>query len=113
MLTIEGLQGLGVNTQEGLNRCLNNEGFYFRLISQVMRDDSFERLRDALERGNLDEAFSLAHNLKGSLGNLSLTPIYEPIVQMTELLRNRTAMDYSALMDEVMKQKEAIAVLCE
>lgn len=113
MLTIEKLQELGVNTQEGLNRCLNNEQFYFRLIQQVMSDDSVEKLKAALEANDLDTAFSIAHNLKGSLGNLSLTPIYEPIAKMTELLRTRTEMDYTPLINTVMEQKAAIAALCD
>lgn len=47
--------------------------------------------------------------MKGVLSNLSLTAIRE----MTELLRARTQTDYSALLAETLKQRDALKALCE
>ena len=32
MLTVEKLKEYGADTGEGLNRCMNNEAFYLRLV---------------------------------------------------------------------------------
>ncbi len=112
MLTIEKLKELGANTDEGLTRCMNNEQFYFRLIGKAMSDNSFEKLKTAVETGDLDTAFELAHALKGVTGNLALTQLYNPISEMTELLRDRTQTDYSAYLDTIIDRKEALVLLC-
>ncbi len=112
MLTIEKLKELGANTDEGLTRCMNNEQFYFRLIGKAMSDNSFEKLKTAIETGDLDTAFELAHALKGVTGNLALTQLYNPISEMTELLRDRTQTDYSAYLNTIIDRKEALVLLC-
>ena len=97
MLTIEKLQQYGVNTKEGLARCMNMEAFYFRMLGMGLKNDSFEKLGKALEEKNLDEAFEQAHALKGVVGNLALTPIYNPLADMTEMLRAKKDADYVAM----------------
>ena len=94
MLTIEKLQEYGVNTKEGLARCMNNANFFMRMIGMGLKNDSFEKLGKALEENNLDEAFEQAHALKGVVGNLALTPIYNPLAEMTEMLRAKKDVDY-------------------
>lgn len=95
MITIETLKQYGINAEEGLQRCMNNEELYLRLVNKFLEDNSFNELKLAIERGDLDKAFQVSHALKGVLGNLSLTPLYAIIYEVTELLRNRTKMDYS------------------
>jgi len=97
MLTIEKLQEYGVNTKEGLARCMNMEKFYFKMLGMGLKNDSFEKLGKALEDGNLEEAFEQAHALKGVVGNLALTPIYDPLADMTEMLRAKKDADYVAM----------------
>ena len=97
MLTIEKLQEYGVNTKEGLARCMNNANFFMRMIGMGLKNDSFEKLGKALEDNNLDEAFEQAHALKGVVGNLALTPIYNPLAEMTEMLRAKKDVDYIAM----------------
>ena len=57
-------------------------------------------------------AFEAAHALKGVLGNLSLTPLYEPVQEITELLRNRTEMDYTPLLETILEQRKILEGLC-
>lgn len=95
MLTIEKLRLFGANADEGLQRCMNNEAFYLKLVSRFLEDKTFDKLKIEIDSGNLEEAFKASHALKGVLGNLSLTPLYEIIYEMTELLRNQTKCDYS------------------
>ena len=111
MLTIDKLNEFGANTNEALARCMNNEQFYIMLVEKALGDDSLERLDAALKNGNLDEGFEIAHSLKGVLGNLSLTPLYDVIVEVTELLRSRTQTDYSPYMEKAFSLKNTLLEL--
>ena len=90
MLTIEALKTYGANTEEGLARCFNNETFYLRLVNMGLNDSNLDRLKAALAARDTVQAFEAAHALKGSLGNLSLTPLYETVSALTERLRGQT-----------------------
>lgn len=112
MLTIEKLNDFGANTEEGLGRCYGNEALYLRLVGMIPAEASFDKLQSALDSNDLDGAFEAAHALKGVLGNLSLTPMYEVCSEMTELLRARTDMDYTPLLNNLLEKKEALSALC-
>ena len=66
-----------------------------------------------IKEKDYDAAFDAAHALKGVLGNLSLTPLFDKASEITELLRNRTDTDYSSLLSELTNAKEELAKLCE
>jgi len=101
MLTTDNLKALGANTDEGLTRCLGKEDFYLRMVSLALADDGFERLRSAVENGDLNEGFERAHALKGVLSNVSLTSLAEPVAEITEELRAGKDIDYSGLLDRI------------
>lgn len=112
MLTIEKLIEFGANTAEGLGRCYGNEALYLRLVNMIPAEANFTALEEAIAAGDLDKAFEAAHALKGVLGNLSLTPMYEKCSQITELLRVRTEMDYTELVKELLSKKAELEALC-
>ena len=111
MLTIEALKQLGCDTDDGLSRCMGNEAFYFKLIGKVLEDKNFQALEDAVAAKDLDKAFDAAHSLKGVLGNLALTPIYQPVYEITELLRERRDVDYSGYLKTISDKRKEIAAL--
>lgn len=108
MLTIAQLEEFGVNTKEGLTRCMNNEKFYFRMLKMGLGNDSFEKLESALAAGNLEDAFEAAHALKGVLGNLALTPIYKPLAEMTEMLRAKKDADYVEIYKPILELRNTL-----
>ena len=112
MITIEKLNAFGANAAEGLARCFGNESLYLKLVATIPGDSVFEKLRQKLDLKDLDGAFEAAHALKGVLGNLSLTPLYEPTVEITELLRKRSDVDYSAMLAKVLEKKDELGRLC-
>jgi HPt (histidine-containing phosphotransfer) domain-containing protein len=113
MITIEKLNTFGANTAEGLGRCFGNEALYLKLVATIPGEVNFDKLKSALEAGDLENAFLAAHALKGVLGNLSLTPLYTKVAEVTELLRGKTAMDYSASLAEILAKKEELGDLCK
>lgn len=115
MLTLDALRAYGANVEEGMNRCFGKEAFYFRLIGMALADANFDRLKSAVETGDGKAAFEAAHALKGSIGNLALTPIYDPVSRLTELLRGQstTPPEAAPLLAEVLAQLEKARRLAE
>lgn len=112
MVTVEKLNGFGADTDEGISRCCGSEALYIKLVNMIPNESNFEVLKDALERNDLDKAFEAAHALKGVLGNLSLTPMYNKSVEITELLRARTKTNYEPKLDELLAMRDRLTELC-
>ena len=104
-MTLDDLRSLGVNVDEGIDRCLGNEGFYLQMLDRCLDDPKFEELGKALLESDLDAAFELAHALKGVAANLSLTKLHDSLGAITDKLRDRTQMDYTDMYESVMKNK--------
>ena len=111
MLTIDALRAYGADTEDGLKRCMGNEGFYLKLVGKALEDKSFEALADSINRKDLKSAFEAAHSLKGVLGNLSITPIFKPVNDLTELLRSGADIDYTPLLHEIEEKKAELEQL--
>ncbi len=110
-MTLDDLIAYGANVDEGLGRCMNNEGFYLRLVESIKSEEGFAKLKDSIESNDLDQAFEAAHSLKGVTANLALTPIYEPVSEITELLRAKSQVDYAPLLTEILDQYEKFRAL--
>ncbi len=111
MLTLDKLNEYGANTEEAVARCLGKEDFYIMLVGKSLEDVNFKNLRDSLEAKDYEGAFAAAHALKGIMSNLSLTPILNPVTEITELLRSRTDTDYTGLLKEIEDQKAKLEAL--
>ena len=111
MLTIEGLRSFGADTKTGLNRCRNNEEKYILYISKALRDDNFDRLASAVAADDRKAAFEAAHALKGVTGNLSLTPLFDIVSAMTELLRAEQEADFSTLLGQLLRKRDELIAL--
>ena len=113
MLTIDALNAFGANTDEGLGRCFDNEGFYLKLVKVVPDEKNFDALKEAVDRGDLAAGFEAAHALKGVLANLSLTALMEPASEITENLRAGKQIDYDPLIEKLFAKREELRKLCE
>lgn len=111
MLTLEKMRALGIDPTDGLTRCMNNEVFFFKMISMAVANDYFDTLGPALEKNDLDSAFEAAHALKGVIGNLALSPIYEPLAEMTELLRAKKEADYISMYRPIKEIRDQLLAL--
>ena len=113
MLTMEKLKSWGADVDDGMQRCLNNEVMYLRLVNKFLQAASFERLPEALSAHDLEAAFQAAHDLKGSAANLGLAPILGPVSRMTEQLRARREMDYGPDLEKLLRERDALKSLAE
>ena len=110
-MTLDDLAAYGANVDEGLARCMNNEAFYLRLVESMKAESGFEALPQAISDGRLRDAFEAAHSLKGTLANLAITPLFEPVSEITELLRAETEMDYQPLLDRIAQEHARFCAL--
>lgn len=104
-MTIETLKQFGADTEDGLARCMNREDFYLKMVNMALKDERFTSLPKALDAGDLDEAFEYSHALKGVIGNLALTPMFDTISELTELLRSKKPGDYQKMFQKVLDQR--------
>lgn len=113
-MTLDDLRAFGANVDEGLGRCMGMEAVYLRLAGTIKNEAGFSRLEDALAAGDLDEAFEASHALKGVLGNLSLTPLYDPMNELCEALRasnRQPGYDYAPLLATITERLEQFRAL--
>ena len=113
MLTTDALRALGADVDDGIRRCVNNETFYLKMVDKALSELRTEELKAALNAGDLDRAFEAAHGIKGVLANLALTPALIPVAEMTELLRARTAADYTPYLKRMEEQLTLLQALRE
>jgi len=114
MLTIDTLSAYGADVKTGLARCMGMTDFYLRLVNKELSDVNFSLLEEAMNKGDAKAAFEAGHALKGAAGNLALTPIYEPVCELTEKLRNAEAIpDTGDLLEKIMKALTDLKALAE
>lgn len=105
-MTLDDLIAYGADVESGLGRCMGNADIYLELVGTVAEEPAFEHLCSELASGDWDNAFATAHSLKGVAGNLALTPLYDAVCDLVELLRPRTAVDYAAALARVQSARE-------
>lgn len=81
----------GADVEGTLSRFAGNEAIYLKFLLKFKDDPNFDKLKESLEQGDLEEAFKAAHTLKGVSVNLGLTPLFDAASVMVELLRGKTA----------------------
>lgn len=86
MTAKECYEKIGGNYEEVLGRLMNEERIR-RFAGMFLSDESFAGLRSAMEAKDYDQAFRMAHTLKGVSQNLSLAALYEAVNEITEALR--------------------------
>ena len=109
MISVEELRNAGADVESGLSRCLGNEALYIKLVNMGLGDAKFEELGTALSSSDLQKAFELCHALKGIIGNLAVTPLYEALSALTEKLRSKEEADYPAMYSDVLAIRAKIS----
>lgn len=106
----EKLQAHGVNLDSALNRFMDNEQLYERILSKFPADKSFVLMEKYLEENNISQAFIQAHTLKGLAGTLDLTNLSAILEPMTEKLR---AGETEGVQEQFNLLKKQYQLICE
>ena len=96
----------GCDTDTALERVLGDEKIYLKFLRDYCKDDDLYKLRDFILADNSEEGFPLAHTLKGVYGNLGLTPLYDNMCEIAELLRNGKKPGVEEKMEKLLEIKK-------
>lgn len=103
---MDNMEAYGADVAGVLERFLGDTDLYYTCLESFLADDeseSFKNLGIALDDGDYEKAFSIAHAVKGVAGNLGVTPLYADICTLVESLRSdnytNVLEEYEAVMD--------------
>lgn len=81
------LEEKGFDVDGTMKRFLNNENLYLKCLRKFLDESSYDKLKEAYEKGNCKEAFEGAHTMKGFVSNLGINEMYHLLIPMVEKLR--------------------------
>lgn len=113
MSLLEELKELGVDIEDGLKRLNKNEKLYTRLLGTFVKTMKGKMISPDFDASDCTEAIEMAHAIKGTAGNLSITPIYKAYSEITDLLRAGKPEDARAILAEVLPIQEKIVQCIE
>ncbi|MDE7360395.1 MAG: Hpt domain-containing protein [Oscillospiraceae bacterium] len=85
---IEDIALIGADTVDGLTRFMDNSALYERMLKKLPQVIEDNPVMPFVRSGDLETALSNAHTLKGVVGNLSLTPLYNNYTEAVNLFRS-------------------------
>ena len=109
MSLLEELKDLGVNVNEGLDRVMGDDSLYVMMLGMFV--DAVATNRISLEEfsgSDLDGLTRKVHTLKGTTGNLSLTPLFNGYMKTLELLRGGKPAEAKAEFERMLPVQEKI-----
>ena len=107
------LEKWGCDISGAMRRFLDDEELYINCLSTMLADESFAVLGTSIEEKNVEKAFDAAHSLKGTLGNMGLTPMYEIIIQIVEPLRDGKLEGIAEKYEVLMAKKAELVAIKE
>lgn len=107
-MNIEKLKASGIDYEEGLERFSGNEQLYVKYLKKLLTVNTYEEMREAVLKGDLQEGFESAHKLKAFIGNLSIGYFYDKLKALTEELRGSVQKDYRQDIEKLDKEYEKI-----
>ncbi|MDE7428841.1 MAG: Hpt domain-containing protein [Lachnospiraceae bacterium] len=90
------LEENGADVETTLKRFMGNDAIYQKFLGKFPADPNYANLGSNIEAGAFEEAYKCAHALKGVVGNLGLTPIFNKVSELVEELRNKAADEVDA-----------------
>lgn len=102
MSLLEELRGLGVDTDGALKRMNGNEALYIRLLGTFTKTLEAYIVPVDFNGDDYEEIAERAHAIKGTSGNLSITPVYEAYSKVVDLLRAAKPEEARAVIKEIL-----------
>jgi HPt (histidine-containing phosphotransfer) domain-containing protein len=99
----------GIDYDEAMDRFAGSTEIFEKFLKEMASMKVIEPLQIALTQGNSDEAFKIAHTLKGNFGNLSVKPLYKTVSLMVDVLKNGDMLSAQKLYIELEGEYTTIA----
>ncbi len=113
MSMVDELKELGANVDEAMQRFMNNAALYEKMLKKLPNMMKGTQVMEAIEAGNIDGAIETAHTLKGVLGNLSITPLYEAYTDIVALLRQNDTEKAKSVLEGSFPVEEKVVACIE
>jgi hypothetical protein len=108
MSLIDSLKELGVDTDDGLRRFMNNASLYERMLKKLPKHVRELAVMPCFESNDYQKALENAHTLKGVMGNLSISPLYLAYTNIVALLRKNDPESAKNILVEILPTQERI-----
>lgn len=109
---IDELIAHGIDYRGGVDRFGGNAAMFEKFIFRYLNDEHYGLLKQAVEAGDAEEGFRVAHTLKGVVGNLSFSSYFAALEPVTESLRSGDMDAARRFMPAVEKaHEETVAIL--
>ncbi len=105
-MNIDILKSADIDYESGSERFSGLDAVYQKFLRMFPEDPSYGNTVEAIKNGNLDDAFTYAHTLKGTAGNLSLSELYRTTSILVEDLRIKKTDNLTELLENVTKSYE-------
>lgn len=102
------LEELGIHYTEVLGRFAGNEALMERFMKKFPQDQTFQQLRDAIEKNDMDETGVAAHTLKGVSANLGFQKLFEKCTELVAVVRNGETEKVKGLFEDVKQEYDYI-----
>jgi len=104
----EELKALGVDVDGGLRRINGNEKLYTRLLGSFRKTIEQQYVGVDFDASDCTEAIEKTHAIKGTSGNLSITPLYEAYTEIVSLLRTGKPEEAREVLKKILPVQEEI-----
>lgn len=106
---LEEMEGLGVDVKEGLDRVMGDESLYSMMFDMLITTIENTPIQpEDFDGDKLDELIGKVHSLKGTTGNLSVTPLFDLYNKALTLLRANRPAEAKAAYIELMPVQQTI-----
>jgi len=109
MELLDELESLGVDVKEGLGRVMDDADLYKMMLDMFLTNIQSAPIRpEDFDGQNLDELIAKVHTLKGTTGNLSITPLYTRYMETLTLLRENKPGEAKKVFTELLPVQESV-----
>ena len=95
------LKQAGINTDSALERFMNNEALYMRMMKKFLDDKTFISLVESVSQNDGKAALESSHTLKGVCGNLSIDNLFTLFSEQVGLMRADKWDEAYSMMSEI------------
>lgn len=104
---IEALGRWGCDIEDAME-LMEDEDFYIECAEAIAKDPAFGKLKKYMEEKSYEEAFEYAHQLKGVLANVRLTPMYKKTDEIVKQFKAGSCENLMPKVEELLKMKEKL-----
>ncbi|MEG1963884.1 MAG: ATP-binding protein [Clostridia bacterium] len=108
---LDKLKEYGADVEGAMGRFLSDLDLYKSCLTTVLSDELFQKLGKALASMEYKDAFEYAHTLKGTTGNMGLTPLYKAICNIVEDLRKNEYTNLQSYYNKVVEHLNTLKLI--